>query len=100
MTIVSTSTVVISKPNLKIFSDFDTSIDEQLVISTLQGLSEGVKMSERLGCFQEKGENEGERLLNCSKDACELVCKSSIFEAEEKGEGVRSVSPYEIFMQK
>ena len=61
MDIASTSTCVISEPNLQILSDFDTSIKEQIVISTLLALSEKEQLSERLGCSQKKGEVENEK---------------------------------------
>ena len=88
------------KSNVQIISDFDPSIDEQLVISTLLGLSEGDTMSERLGCFREKGEDESERLLISSKDASENVCEGASLEAKEKCEGGSFVSHDEILMQK
>ena len=69
MNIPSTSIFVLSESNLQILSDFDTSIDEQLVISTLLGLSKGEKMSERLGCSQAKEEDESEKHLIYSKVA-------------------------------
>ena len=49
MDIASTLTCVTSEQNLQILSDFDTSIEEQLVISTLLALSEKEQVSERLG---------------------------------------------------
>ena len=91
-----------SNPSLSdnVLSHLGTSYEEQIVISSLLGLSEGGKMSESLSCPQEKGEAVCEKPLISS----ELVSEKESFslEAEEKGEVVRerSVSQDEILMQK
>ena len=92
-----------SNPSLNdnVLSHLGTSYEEQIVISTLLGLSEGeLKMSEGLSCSQEKGEDVCEKPLISS----EMVSKDegTILVAEEKGEGVREsqVSQDEILMQK
>ena len=90
--IASTSMDIPSTSNTSIldtiFSNHGTSYDEQIIISTLIGLSEGEnKLSEGLSCSQEKGETVCEKPLIFS----ELVSEneSSSLKAEEKGEGVR-----------
>ena len=92
-----------SNPSLNdnVLSHLGTSYEEQIVISTLLGLSEGeLKMSEGLSCSQEKGEDVCEKPLISS----EMVSKDegTSLVAEEKGEGVREsqVSQDEILMQK
>ena len=91
-----------SNPSISdtVLSNLGTSYEEQIVISSLLGLSEGGKMSESLSCFQEKGEAVSEKPLNSSELVGEK--ESSNLEAEVKGEDVRerSVSQDEILMQK
>ena len=81
---------------MHIISEFQTSIDEQLIISTLLGLSGGGENEERLGCSKEKGEDECEKHLISSKDASEGAKESTGLVVEEKGELVRKVSKDEI----
>ena len=88
-------------PSDNVLSHLGTSYEEQIVISTLLGLSEGeLQMSEGLSCSQEKGEDVCEKPLISS----EMVSKDegTSLVAEEKGEGVREseVRQDEILMQK
>ena len=92
-----------STPSLtdNVLSSLDISYEEQIVISTLLGLSKGEKtMSESLSCSQEKREVVCEKPLISS----ELVGEneSTILAVEEKGEDVRErlVRQDEILMQK
>ena len=91
-----------SNPSLNenVLSHLGTSYEEQIVISTLLGLSEGeLKMSEGLSCSQEKGEDLCEKPLISSEMVSEDEGTSLV--AEEKGEGVREsqVSQDEILIQ-
>ena len=70
-----------------------------MIISTLLGLGEGEKNEERLGCSQEKGEAECEKLLISSKEFSETMSESTNLVAEEKGDVVREVSQDEILMK-
>ena len=71
--IPSTSQSTLSE---KFLSSLGTTVDEQIVITTLLGLSEGEKsMSERLGCSLVKGDLESEMPLISSKMACETERK-------------------------
>ena len=83
-----------------VLSHLGTSYKEQIVISSLLGLSEGGKKSESLSCSQEKGEDVCEKSLNPSKLVGEK--ESSSLEVEAKGEDVREryMRPDEIMMQK
>ena len=86
--------------NDNIFSTLDTSYEEQSVISTHLGLSEGEKnMSESLSCSQEKGEAVCEKPLISSELVSDI--ESTSLAAEEKGKDVRErlVSQDEILMQ-
>ena len=92
-----------STPSLtdNVLSSLDTSYEEQIIISTLLGLSKGEKkMSESLSWSQEKREAVCEKPLISSK----LVGQneSTSLAAEEKGEDVRErlVSQDENLMQK
>ena len=74
--------------NDNILSTLDTSYEEQIVIYTLLGLSEGEKKtSESLSCSQEKGEVVCEKPLISSELVSEI--ESTNLAAEEKGEDVR-----------
>ena len=92
-----------SNPSLNdnVLSNHGTSYEEQIVISTLLGLSEGeIKMSEDLSCSQEKGEDVCEKPLISSEMVNENEGTNLV--AEEKSEIVREslVSQDEILMQK
>ena len=100
MNIPSTINVVLSDSNLQILSDYDTYLDEQMVISTLLSLSEGDKISERLCCSQTKGENESEKHLISSKVVSETEGEGSNLDDDAKGEKVRIVRHDEILIQK
>ena len=79
-----------SNPSLNdnVLSHLGTSYEEQIVISTLLGLSEGeIKMSEGLSCSREKGEDVCEKPLISSEMVSEDEGTSLV--AEEKGEVVR-----------
>ena len=78
-----------SNPSLNdiVLSNVGTSHEEQIVISSLLGLSEGGKMSEGLSYSQEKKEAVCERPLISSELVCEK--ESTILEGEEKGEVIR-----------
>ena len=84
-----------------VLSNLGTSYEEQIVISSPLGLSEGEnKKSESLSCYQEKGEDVCEKPLISSQLVGEK--ESTGLVAEEKGEAIReiSVSQDEILMQK
>ena len=92
-----------SNPSLPdtVLSNLGTSYEEQIVISSLLGLSEGEnKKSESLSCSQEKGEDMCEKPLIFSELVGEKESTSLV--AEEKGEVVRErlVIQDEILMQK
>ena len=92
-----------SNPSLNdnVLSHLGTSYEEQIVISTLLGMSEGeIKMCEGLSCSQEKGEDVCETPLIYSGLVNEN--EGTSLEVEAKGEGVReiNVSQDEILMQK
>ena len=92
-----------SNPSLNhnVLSTLGPSYEEQIVISTLIGLSEGeIKMSEGLSCSQKKGEDVCEKPLISSELVSENEGTSLV--AEEKGEIAREilVSQDEILMQK
>ena len=92
-----------SNPTLNdnVLSNLGTSYEEQIVISTLSGLSEGeIKMSEGLSCSQEKGEDVCEKPLISSELVSENDGTSLV--AVEKCKITREslVSQVEILMQK